>query len=238
MTSAPQGLLVDCGGTLLHPDPDVARQYRTEARRLIPGESLPDLDTVRARFRAAFERPGLPEGSMRYGTTRPEGYFFWKRVVGGVFPALTDDRLSVLTDRLYERFAEPDAWAVRPNAREVLEGLRTHGVRTALVSNWDRRGPRLLARMGLEAFFDSRVFSCEVGVEKPDPEIFREALRRLSVPPEKTVMLGNSPSHDLRPARKLGMRPRRFGTGEPGDTWTSVETWSRLPEVLGGTGGE
>lgn len=223
---------MDGAGTLLHPDPEVARQYRAEARRVVPEGPLPDLGAVRARFRAVFERPGLPEGSMRYGTTRSEGYFFWKRVVGAVFPALTDDRLSVLTDRLYERFADPDAWAVRSNAREVLEGLRTHGVRTALVSNWDRRGPRLLARMGLEAFFDARVFSCEVGVEKPDPGIFREALRRLSVPPERMAMLGNSPSRDLRPARKLGMRPCRFGTGGSGETWTSVETWSRLPEVL------
>lgn len=238
MNLGPRALLVDGAGTLLRPDPDAARQYRDEARRVVPEGSLPDLEAVRARFRTVFARPGLPEGTMRYGTTRPEGYFFWKRVVGAVFFTLPDDRLSGLTDRLYERFADPDAWAVRPGAREVLKELGTHGVRTALVSNWDRRGPPLLARMGLEAVFDARVFSCEVGVEKPDPEIFREALRRLSVPPGKTVMLGNSPSHDLRPARKLGMRPYRFGTGESGGTWTSVTTWSRLPEVLRGTGGE
>lgn len=175
---------------------------------------------------------------MRYGTTRSEGYLFWKRVVGAVFWTLPDDRLSVLTDRLYERFADPDAWSVRPNAREVLEGLRTHGVRTALVSNWDRRGPRLLARLGLEALFDSRVFSCEVGVEKPNPGIFRDALRRLSVPPERTVMLGNSFSRDLKPARTLGMRACRFGAAKTEDSWPSVKGWSELPDVLSRGAGE
>ncbi len=233
MTSGPRALLVDCAGTLLRPDPSVARQYRSEARRLTGEGSLPDLSAVRSRFHTVFNRPGLPDGTMRYGTTHAEGYFFWKRIVAAVFPTLDEEPLEVLTKRLFERFSRPSAWAVRTGAREVLGSLREAGVRTALVSNWDRRGPRLLERMNLASFFNAVVFSSRVGVEKPDPEIFREALRRLSVAAERAAVLGNTPSRDLTPAQRLGLRAYHFdGDGDHGP-WKGVRRWAELPGMLG-----
>ena len=45
-----------------------------------------------------------------------------------------------------------------------------------------------------------------VGVEKPDPAIFRTALERLDATPEKTVFIGDSLHRDREGARRVGMR--------------------------------
>jgi len=44
------------------------------------------------------------------------------------------------------------------------------------------------------------------GVEKPDAEIFRRALRRAGCAPESAVMVGDRLDNDILPATRLGMR--------------------------------
>ena len=54
---------------------------------------------------------------------------------------------------------------------------------------------------------DTVVDSHVVGVEKPDPEIFRIALERLSVAAEHAVFVGDVPSVDVAGARAAGIAP-------------------------------
>src|SRR2546423_477580 len=87
---------------------------------------------------------------------------------------------------------EHDAWrpahAVLGSAQALLESLRGRGIKTGLVANsWP--DPARLLRADVEAFglaglLDVLVFSGEVGVSKPHPEIFLGALARLGVEPE------------------------------------------------------
>ncbi len=76
--------------------------------------------------------------------------------------------------------------------------------RTAFLSNaWSDARPRL-QRDGIEAAVDEVILSCEVGVAKPDPRIYRLALERLSVDPSYAVFVDDS--HDnVTAARGLGM---------------------------------
>ena len=48
-------------------------------------------------------------------------------------------------------------------------------------------------------------FSCELGVRKPDPEIYLAATRRLNVQPEECVFIGDGGSNELCGAHELGM---------------------------------
>ena len=43
------------------------------------------------------------------------------------------------------------------------------------------------------------------GVQKPNPEIFRRALTRLGVPPERAIYAGDIPEVDVLGARAAGM---------------------------------
>ena len=65
---------------------------------------------------------------------------------------------------------------------------------------------RALARLGLERFFDAVVTSQDLGLSKPDPAIFHEAVRRLGVLPKQAVMVGNDPDRDVVGASRAGLR--------------------------------
>ena len=73
---------------------------------------------------------------------------------------------------------------------DVVRALRARGVPTALVSNCSHNTRPIVSRLGLEAEFDAVILSFEVGVMKPDPEIYREALARVGAPdPARSVFV-------------------------------------------------
>ena len=104
-------------------------------------------------------------------------------------------------EQLYQRVTDPAQWTLYPDTAFVLKSLRQNGIRTAVVSNiaWDIR--TVLTAAGADA--DEYVLSFEVGVAKPDPRIFTEALARLAVPAAEALMVGDSEENDGA-ARQLG----------------------------------
>ena len=90
----------------------------------------------------------------------------------------------------------------------LLEALRARGLRLALVSNaFDPRRilQRDMERMGLADRLDVFVFSSEVGVRKPHPQIFRRALDELGVERARALFGGDRLYEDVRGAAELGM---------------------------------
>jgi putative hydrolase of the HAD superfamily len=109
--------------------------------------------------------------------------------------------------------AEHEAWrpahAVLGSAQALLDSLRSRGLKTGLVANsWP--DPARLLRADVEAFgladlLDVIVFSEEVGVAKPSPEIFLHALGKLGVEPEDAVFVGDGLVNDVQGAAQVGM---------------------------------
>jgi HAD superfamily hydrolase (TIGR01509 family) len=71
----------------------------------------------------------------------------------------------------------------------VVYELRQRGVKTALVSNCSHSTRGIVDRLGLVDAFDEVVLSFEVGLRKPDPAIYREALGRLDVEAGRAVFV-------------------------------------------------
>lgn len=98
-----------------------------------------------------------------------------------------------------------------------LESLRAAGVRTAFVSNCAENTRPLLEELGLSGLVDELVLSCEVGVAKPEPGIFRLALERLDVPADRAVLVDDQASY-CAGATALGLAAvridRRHGQGD------------------------
>lgn len=94
--------------------------------------------------------------------------------------------------RLYGRLVDPGEWEPYPDAGKALELLAERDVPVAVVSNiaFDLR-PAFAAR-GWDRFVRGFVLSFEVGVMKPQPEIFRAALDALGARAEATLMVGDS----------------------------------------------
>jgi putative hydrolase of the HAD superfamily len=63
-----------------------------------------------------------------------------------------------------------------------------------------------LELLGVEDFVDFAIISEEFGAAKPDPEIFREAVRRCAAEPEDVIFVGDSPEFDIAGARGAGIR--------------------------------
>ncbi len=89
---------------------------------------------------------------------------------------------------------------------EAVRAVRARGLRTAIVTNNIREyGDAWRARLAIDELFDLVVDSCEEGVRKPDPAIFRTALDRLGVDdPGRAVFLDDFEGN-LVAARGIGM---------------------------------
>jgi HAD superfamily hydrolase (TIGR01549 family) len=97
--------------------------------------------------------------------------------------------------------------------RKVPDGLvdgvaevRAAGVRVVVVSNSEGELQSLFDKLEIGGAFDLVIDSHHVGVEKPDPRIFRLALERFGVAAEQALHLGDSFATDVAGARAAGLR--------------------------------
>jgi putative hydrolase of the HAD superfamily len=96
---------------------------------------------------------------------------------------------------------------VPPGTRETLARLREAGFLVAAVSNSDGTAATLLERAGLGDALEFVIDSGLVGVEKPDPRIFRIALERAGATPARACYLGDIYAIDVIGARDAGIEP-------------------------------
>ena len=92
--------------------------------------------------------------------------------------------------------------------RRNLQLLRrlNHAYRLGVVSNFYGNVDVLCREAGLAESLDAILDSTQLGISKPDPEIFRIAVRKLGVSPEEAIFVGDSYERDMMPAKRLGMK--------------------------------
>jgi HAD superfamily hydrolase (TIGR01549 family) len=113
---------------------------------------------------------------------------------------------------------------VRPAAaanRTLLKQLFERGLTLGVVSNACGNVPVLCEDYGFAPFLTVTIDSRRVGVEKPDPAIFRLALERLERPADQVLMVGDSYDRDILPSASLGMHTAWLRT--PADAATAGE---------------
>ncbi|MFR9775843.1 HAD family hydrolase [Micromonospora sp. MS34] len=105
---------------------------------------------------------------------------------------------------------------VSPETLAVLDALRTDGHPLGLISNATAETAEAWPGSALARRFDIAVFSCDLGVAKPDPAIYRTAADRLGVDPADCVFVGDGADGELAGAAAVGMAV--FRTTEHNDT--------------------
>lgn len=88
----------------------------------------------------------------------------------------------------------------------ALNALKQKGLILGLISNIDHDISPALDELGLPALLRIIVTSQEAGTTKPNPGIFREALRRAGVQPAEAVYVGDQYQVDVAGARNAGMK--------------------------------
>ncbi len=90
----------------------------------------------------------------------------------------------------------------------VVRGLRGQ-CRVALLSNATTRLRADLDRLGLMAVLDEVFSSAELGLAKPDPEVFRVVCARLGVAPAECGLVDDTAGH-VRAAEAVGLVGHRY----------------------------
>lgn len=189
----------DAGGTLVHPDWErlaalaegyAGRRFGAEEMRRAFGEMLKGVGTP---------EPGKPlvKQSGRHWTFRA--------MYGGL--GLDEAACESLVGRIDAAHAERHLWCgCDPEVSRVIDEIKRQGLLVAVISNTeDGRARDSLAAAGLAERFDVIVDSHLVGLSKPDPAIFRHALKLLKVEPDEAVFVGDSYAHDALAARAAGL---------------------------------
>jgi putative hydrolase of the HAD superfamily len=95
----------------------------------------------------------------------------------------------------------------RHDSVETLTRLKAEGYKLGLISDCTAEVALLWPATPLAPLIDVPVFSCSVGLKKPDPRIFLLACERLGVAPGKCLFMGDGGSNELSGARAVGMFP-------------------------------
>lgn len=111
---------------------------------------------------------------------------------------------------------ERDFWAgdtVDRDLVEVIRGLQPQ-YRTALLSNaWPDLRDLIENQWGFADAFDEIVISAEVGLAKPNPEIYQLTLGRLQVDPEQAVFIDDF-QENVEAAREARLHAIHFHSPE------------------------
>jgi HAD superfamily hydrolase (TIGR01509 family) len=106
-----------------------------------------------------------------------------------------------------------DVYELNSLGRGLYEDLHQRGYRVAMLSNLAEFNMLAIARK-FPGFFDvspHNFFSYELGLLKPDPQIYRSACQRLQTTPEQCVFLDDVPEN-VAGAHAAGMHAIQFTT--------------------------
>lgn len=194
-----EAILFDAGNTLLELDyPFISERFKRVGISRTSEEVREAEIRARVRMDPFLAEQQATEASRvfrRYMEMVTEGLGLpWNGAVEEVF----GDLCRANSERgLWRRAA--------PGAADTLATLRGKGIILGVVSNSDGRIADHLEAAGLVGFLQVIVDSGMVGVEKPDPRIFRMALREAGVEASRAVYVGDYYSVDVLGARRAGL---------------------------------
>jgi putative hydrolase of the HAD superfamily len=122
-------------------------------------------------------------------------------VMGG-----TGDALELCAAEIVNEWAACQHFFLYEDVTPVLQELSARGLKVGLISNSHRCLASFQQHFELHGLIAAAISSSEHGFLKPHPSIFEAALQLVGVRPEEAVMVGDSLTHDIEGARRIGMR--------------------------------
>jgi len=189
-----RGVIFDYGLVLSRRDP-IAHEKLVKITGL-------DLDT--------FERIYWP-GRPSYDLAQVDGPGYWKWFASEAGISFTQQQIEALVHNDVLMWA-----ALNPSMVAWAGALEHAGIRTAVLSNMI---PDLLRYMRNSrdfawlSGFSQLTWSCELGMAKPDPEIYTYTCDKLGVAAAETLFLDDNPKN-VRAAEALGIQGITFTNTE------------------------
>ncbi len=115
-----------------------------------------------------------------------------------------------------ERIAEMETlmWLrVNPEIVALAREIKAQGMRIAILSNIPHDLLAEVRKFGWLDEFELKIWSCELGIVKPNPAIYRACLDALGCPAERTLFFDDR-ANNVEAARRLGMEAHIFESAE------------------------
>jgi putative hydrolase of the HAD superfamily len=219
-----RAILFDAAGTLFFLTKTVGDHYAYVGREV--GLDL-DAHKLDSAFHAAWKQ--MPRRPAIGGPRENDDKGWWRELVGRLFdqvaPSLSELDRDNFFEVAYEHFAEAVAWKLYPEVPEVLAQLRPR-FQLAVISNFDGRLRFVLQNLGISKYFAHVFISSELGADKPDPEIFRRALKVIHMDANEVLHVGDDPERDWKAAAAAGLLV--FGLDRPRNSLIDLLTTLKL----------
>jgi len=197
--SRTRAILFDAGNTLLRMNyPAIARHLASRGHA-VSVEAVEEAE-LRARVRLDAD---LARGVSTEGRPAQDQYAAY--LMDGL--GLTDAE-EIEAAVTFKRGYNPPAGLfdrADPGARPALRAVKAAGLAAGVISNSNGSAHALLDGAGLASELDFVIDSGLVGVEKPDPRIFRLGLERAGVAAHEAVYIGDLYSIDVLGSRAAGL---------------------------------
>jgi putative hydrolase of the HAD superfamily len=189
-------ILFDAGGVLIDLDYAYLQRLIRASHAAVPRTALSEAESHARREINETVRGG--------GNVRDAWRDYFHVLLARV--GVPGRRHETIIDSLWEAHQRVGLWTVAcDGAVEVVGQLKARGLRLGVVSNAEGQVEQHLEAAGFGGLFETVVDSHLVGVAKPDPAIFRIALERMALAPERTLFVGDLPAVDVAGARAAGL---------------------------------
>ncbi len=171
---------------------EVAKERGVDARRL-------DAAYI-AEANGFWSRLSVDDLSVNIGNVRKE---LWRRALADA--GIEDDALAARCAQRYNDYRRAH-FTLYPGALELLRSLRERGKRIALVTNgFAETHNDKITILKLRDVLDAVFIADEIGMVKPDPQLFVRACQTLGSAPEHGAMIGDRYERDIRGAVEAGL---------------------------------
>ncbi len=188
MRISPSVVIFDYGNVLCQSQP----ASDTQAMASILDVPLPRFTEVYWQFRVEYDAAALDPAA------------YWNTVAQTASRTLTADQTSELIEIDSRSWSHP-----APAMPQWARDIRSAGLRTAILSNMPTPVRDYVLGCPWLPEFDARVFSCDLGVCKPEEEMYRECLLALTVHPSEALFLDDREAN-VRAAEALGLHAILF----------------------------
>jgi putative hydrolase of the HAD superfamily len=229
-----EAVFFDAGNTLLKPHPSM-REICLDILRAHGIEADPE------RLERGLEKSEL-HYEKRYWTddtfwaSEDEARRMWVELYAILAEELGVEDARGMGEVIYEEFGRGSRWALFDDVLPAMRSLEEMGVLMGIVSNWDARLSTLCLELDLSPYLHFIISSACVGHIKPEPSIFRMALRRAGVDASRALHVGDHYYADVLGSRGAGLTPVWLNrSGLPGNfDCLVIRSLAELPALLRG----
>ena len=211
MSQELKGIFFDFGGTLFDYYPSNSEIWANIAKRLgvdiTPSD--PRIQHGMRKQSKAFEKLGKPWSEL----SSDEIHTLNCQVLKTLGIEIEGTKETINAE--FSAREQGELFTIYPDTLETLRKIKELEIKIGIVSNVG--GKLALSRRptleenGILQYFDTIILSGEVGVLKPEKEIFDIALREIGIKnPAKVMHVGDSPIEDVLGARNAGLIPVFF----------------------------